>query len=314
MAYSIERFSQLVGRLYEAPLDHGALPAALRELAGLAGVEKATVVNSFPTGARAISAAAGVESKGRSTPIMPIFTGSIFCPEIGAAPIAFTRTNANSYWPDFTESEFFNDWARPNENHQIVFVSMPLAGGVQSSLILIASAQDRGFGSAGQITLLQLLAPHFQRMMTTAARLTDLERERDQYLSALGGSPYGLVVLDRRARVRHATGPAVEIMRADDGLRLTARGIRAANPVADRRLGALIAVLWPVTKAGDRARSVRSAFRAHPLRIPSWSRPFRLRAHPIGEATAGTAEAPMKARSWSSLPISRTLPGHRRNW
>ena len=199
-------------------------------------------------------------------------------PAGGDAAIAFTRRSKELYWPAYTRSEFFNDWALPNGAPHVAFVTVGSEGGARSTLVLGASELDRSF--ARQVALLDLLAPHFRRTMLVAARLQRTERRGDSLFAALDRWACGAIVLEGCGRV-HANVAALEIVRANDGLTLSARGLRAGHADADRALGRLIDQAWR-TFAGAVPVS-----RAVSIPRPSEAQPLLVHAFPLPAGGAG---------------------------
>jgi DNA-binding CsgD family transcriptional regulator/PAS domain-containing protein len=296
MAIDLEAYSRLVGHLYGGPLDGLALDAALVDLASVARVEKATIVDTFPDGRKAISAWAGMGPSAVDAYNAHFHKLDELIPITGAPPVAFTRRTASRHWPGYTGTEFFNDWADRHDNQQIALVTVSLAAGLRSSLVLVASSRDVGFGCVDQVALLRLMAPHLHRMMTIAARITRLERRSKQFLAALERWPYGIVVLDGQGRVLHVNGSALAIVRAKDGIRLTSRGLHAEAREADRRLGALIASALEFRSTKD-PRSINT------VRVP---RPSHARAYLV-QAVLMTGRPSSNGDAWSDSGLDEAM-------
>jgi DNA-binding CsgD family transcriptional regulator len=148
-------------------------------------------------------------------------------------PQIFNAEIVQAQWPDFGMSSFYNEWARPNGIHEIA--SITVGGPHTTSLLLIGRPGDRRFDAA-QLTILSLLQAHIGPMSRIAERMRRVERQANQFLYVLEQLPCGVVVIDRRARVAHATASAKATIRDGDGLSLTSRGLRANDLTADRRL------------------------------------------------------------------------------
>jgi DNA-binding CsgD family transcriptional regulator len=138
----------------------------------------------------------------------------------------------------FERSEFYRDFCRAHEIadiHKIMLAKEP------SSQVSIALFKDRGrIDRARERELTRRLAPHLRRAVALASRVADANDVRGALADALELQASAAFLLDARGRIRHATPRAEAIALANDGLRITQRGLRASLADDDRELAAYL--------------------------------------------------------------------------
>ncbi len=277
MAIAAEAVSRLVGSIYAVTTDPAALPVALGELARLTGVGRASVIDAYPDGNKVFVAATGLDPSAVESYNSHYHRHDRVLPATGPAPVAFTLAAAERLWPGYEKSIFFNEWSRPNRALEIAFVSVALPGEQRSSLVLVGLSDRRQVGSEDQLAVLRLVQPHYLRMISLSERLRRAKRQEEHFFATLERLPYGVVVLDREGGVTHATATARAMLRANNALILTARGLRAQQPEVNAALAAM------VLRALGRSRPAALPM-AQAVRVPRWglASPLLLHAIPLG--------------------------------
>jgi DNA-binding CsgD family transcriptional regulator/PAS domain-containing protein len=151
-----------------------------------------------------------------------VTTGQMLCPD-----------------PILVNSEFYNDFLRPNDAfHQV--------GGFihkdKSVVSFVSSLRPQRAGpfSEENILLLHELMPHLQRALQIHRKINGLEAKANSYAKALDRLPIGLMVIDSKGRVLQLNHSAQDILNLNDGLTLSANGLVAHRPQETNQLRALI--------------------------------------------------------------------------
>ena len=122
------------------------------------------------------------------------------------------------------------------------------------------------------LRLLSILVPHFKRASEIARRLGTLKASDAGKTKALDRVDYGIALLDSQGRVLFTNRAAEAIVALDDGVTITAEGLRAAAPADTAHLERLIAGAIKGTSEG-----------AMRVRRPSLAEPFLVLVTPMRE-------------------------------
>lgn len=135
-------------------------------------------------------------------------------------------------------SEFYRDFCR---QHELADIHKIMLAKESSSQVSIALLKDRGrVDRARERELTRRLAPHLRRAVALAGRVAQADDVRGALADALELQASAAFLLDARGRIRHATPRAEAIALANDGLRMTQRGLRASIAADDRELAAYL--------------------------------------------------------------------------
>ena len=142
------------------------------------------------------------------------------------------------------------------------------------------------------LRLLSILVPHFKRASEIARRLGTLKASDAGKTKALDRVDYGIALLDSQGRVLFTNRAAQAIVALDDGVTITAEGLRAAAPADTAHLERLIAGAIKGTSEG-----------AMRVRRPSLAEPFLVLVTPTREHIAWSVGPAPAAVSASLTPI-----------
>lgn len=238
-----EACARLIPVVYDVALGARSVTDVLRDFARICGVERASITTALPSGRKVIAASAGVDAAMIESYNREFYLFDMIVPQAGARPVAFIpgTSAAEAIYPGYQRSDFYHAWARPHGAHQVAFATGEAPGGAKASLLLVADSSERRFGRSEQLKALGLVAPHVFNMLRLADRLRALQAADASFLAMIERAPSGVVLLDDQGRVVHVTRQAREALASADGLALTAGGLRAADPAAQRRVAAAVA-------------------------------------------------------------------------
>ncbi|MCL7488936.1 MAG: LuxR C-terminal-related transcriptional regulator [Desulfobulbaceae bacterium] len=115
--------------------------------------------------------------------------------------------------PNFYRTEFFNDWARPQNIHHGVCgtVYRDASSSVQ---MLIQRTRGQGYYTEAETAFLNDLVPHIQQSFLIAGQLANTRAQSEATAIAAGCEPLPFLLLDRSLRVTYSS-PGVEELVAD---------------------------------------------------------------------------------------------------
>ena len=136
-------------------------------------------------------------------------------------------------------SEFYNDWLKPNEMRNALGSVFFKSGSATSSLSLFRPKTAVAFGD-DEARLMRILMPHLQRAFQLHNRIQGLERKGAAAGEALDQLRQGVVLLDANGHVVMCNQAAAALFAGQRALRLSSRGLIAANSAENRKLNQLI--------------------------------------------------------------------------
>lgn len=187
------------------------------------------------------------------------------------------------------ETEFYQDWLRPQDLHHRLCAVLRRAG---SSVVLLEALRprdSRGFDQ-GDVDRLRALLPHFQVRLRIERRMTELKMKRDAAVHALDRLPWGVVLVDDRGQRLVANRRAEEILVAGDGLVMKGNYLRAVLTDEAVRLGHLLDQALHQEAEGPEVGGTLPITRTaggHPLSVQVF--PLRTSAGMLGDRKSAAA-------------------------
>ncbi|WP_196772755.1 helix-turn-helix transcriptional regulator [Mycobacterium colombiense] len=173
-----------------------------------------------------------------------------------------------------SRSEFYNDWQRPFELTDGLFVR--LAGEPDTSFVVTAPTRDEPFETAERVKVVRALIPHLQQALRTRAHLSELETSSDDITAVIDAMRHGIAIVDAGCDVVHLNTAARRILTAEDGMTLRGRRIESTRMSCNDELQAGVAAACGARQAGVRSGDSLAISR------PSGKRPYVLHLVPLG--------------------------------
>ena len=177
---------------------------------------------------------------------------------------------------DLRDTEYYNDFARPNGLTRVL-VGILAKDGPFASVISLIRDEEAGEHGAGERRLLNALMPHLTRAVQIHRRLIPVSVLDGAAVDVLDCLASGVAVLDGGGRTIFLNRAAERLLRKRDGLYVEHGCLAAALPQERDALRALIAQAAQTT-AGTSLRSGG----ALPISRPSMARPFNVLVTPLG--------------------------------
>jgi DNA-binding CsgD family transcriptional regulator/PAS domain-containing protein len=229
---TLEEFSRLVAGIYAAPLAsqrwHGALREIHRTLEGIVGGllmpdGSAWSLDNSTLPARAAQSYA--EYYYRLDRVLDA---------VERGPVGAVRTGSE-LMPLVRESEFYEDWLRPLDIDDGLFVRLS-SGPRPDCLIVAAPRRSEPFGTPQRVKLVSELVPHLQLALRTQDKLAAVASSAVGLAGALEVVRHGVIVIAGEHLVINLNTAAERIVRAEDGLCVRLGRIAATSTRADQEL------------------------------------------------------------------------------
>ncbi len=282
---SVEDFSAAVESIYGASMDQALWPGALQRMADLLGANCAAVglddgCRRFPVHYSVGYSPGSLEAYAsyycRVDPMLDIASRA---PALGVLTDRMAMSKA-----ELRRLEIHDGFSRPNGIDSAAY-AFAFRAPDRACFVAATRSVRAGDFEHVHVRTLGLLLPHLGRAMRVHVRLEDARVRADDAAEALDHLAFGVVLVDRHARVVQANRAAEAMLAQGDGIATDTSGLRAATAVQTAALRRLVA------RAADRACI---AGRGGALRLdrPSLGRPLSVLVAPIGAAAEGAAWLP----------------------
>jgi DNA-binding CsgD family transcriptional regulator len=150
------------------------------------------------------------------------------------------RTDEDEFSKDeFTRTEYYNDFLKPQDIHSVLIVRLGRRGGMQSTLNVTRPGHQDQFARS-DLEVARRLQPHVIRAFDLSRRFADLGAFAAGLTEALDRSLHGVLLLDDTGRIVHANTLAERLLREREGLCVVHGRLSASPNDVGRRLERLI--------------------------------------------------------------------------
>lgn len=235
---SERRFDALIAAIFDAGTDFQCWPKAMRLLAQAFHAPAVVMGCNSPHPDEVFAIAPDVDASQNQRfasyyrRINPIARSAL------SSPIGAVRTDAMMIpRSEFTRTEFFNDFLRPQDLGSMLGVVAHVEHTRQFNIVV----QRASAFNEEEVSLYQRLAPHLRRAVQLNIKLELLHLQCALSAEMLQGLDRGALLVDAAARSLFVNEEAQRLMRAGDGLRVTNGIVRARLASDTAKLHALIA-------------------------------------------------------------------------
>jgi DNA-binding CsgD family transcriptional regulator/PAS domain-containing protein len=273
---TLDDFSRMVTTIYDAAVEPAKWTVALEDIASAVGSRISAILTSDRQLNEITIRSVGADPAGIAA--YNDYYGHLdFGPKaLQRVPTGAVATQQELVSRDVWErSEFFNEWAGPNDYGDAVFSVLTRDGARASWLCVAATPRRPPFGTPERVELVRALVPHLQQAIKTQARLTDLDRCRRDFVAAVDALAEGVAIVGCHGRVIHLNPAAEAIVASGDGLSVRSGCLRATVARTD---GVLDLV---VHRAFSRGQSTVASGGCVAVPRPSGRHPYIVRVIPL---------------------------------
>ncbi len=233
---TVEEFSRLVAGIYAAAVTPGQWVAALDGIRRTVGGTVGTL-SEASGGVWSIQATTAPADVGK-TYAEHYYRLDYVLAGVENGPVGAVRTGTQLIAPR-TNTEFYNDWMRPNDLGDGLFVR--LTGRQRSSCFIVAApGRTESFDTLERVQLVRGLVPHLQQALRTQHKLSALADKSVGVAGALEVVRHGVIIVAGDHLVINLNSAAERILRSEDGLCMRSGRIAAASLRAERELNVAI--------------------------------------------------------------------------
>lgn len=232
-----ERFSALVGKIYDATLDPTLWIPALEKIVDYVGGDTG-VLTSRGVSERVASAAYifnGEESWARAydrtyIKLDPTYIGFNLAP-IGGA---ISTTDVLPY-AEFVKTRFYREFAKPQGYVDSIGILVD-RGPASATVLCVVRGARFGLADEASKRRARLVAPHLRRAVTIGREIAFQSARAEDFSHKLDAVGAGYFLVDADSRVLHVNGAGVAMLDGRLPLRVVRGRLRGSRPAASERL------------------------------------------------------------------------------
>ncbi|UVJ44642.1 LuxR C-terminal-related transcriptional regulator [Pseudomonas sp. LS1212] len=224
---SLETFSELVGNLYQGPLENVPWATFLNQLNVHLDSKYVTFILRPPS---AHVDGLMVNTTGTSTEATASYNKHFFAldpfvdlPNRQVATLAEFISN-----DDLQNSEFYKSFLEPVNVFHILGADINTCDGAQCRIRISRSSDDKAFGNEEKALLAQFI-PHLERSIKIHMQLNRIEAERNLYSGAVDQMAVGTIILDEAGKVLQTNQVADRLIQEKDGIKLVNDGLQVGT-------------------------------------------------------------------------------------
>lgn len=224
---SLETFSELVGNLYQGPLENVPWATFLNQLNVHLNSKYVTFILRPPS---AHVDGLMVNTTGTSTEATASYNKHFFAldpfvdlPNRQVATLAEFISN-----DDLQNSEFYKSFLEPVNVFHILGADINTCDGAQCRIRISRSRDDKAFGNEEKALLAQFI-PHLERSVNIHMQLNRIEAERNLYAGAVDQMAVGTIILDEAGKVLQTNQVADRLIQEKDGIKLVNDGLQVGT-------------------------------------------------------------------------------------
>ncbi len=237
---SFERFSELIGQIYEGPLEDVPWASAMRMVRQYLSANWVTLIlRPASVSQQAILVRAserGEDLYGAAYNHFQVFSLDPFVGLPADKVLAIDEMIDTRKW---IAGEFYKQFIEPNHIRYIIGADIRVEGGAECRLRITRPPGAKDFSEQDKEFCQQLL-PHLKRSVKLRSRVEGIESERRLYAVAMDRMQIGTVVLNEQGMIVRSNGVADGILAEKDGIQVVKSKLHAEYALEDRELQRLI--------------------------------------------------------------------------
>ncbi|WP_439888361.1 helix-turn-helix transcriptional regulator [Pseudomonas sp. MBLB4123] len=224
---SLETFSELLGNLYQGPLETIPWASFLNQLNLHLDSKYVTFILRPPS---QHDAGLMVNTTGTSAEATASYNRHFFALDpFVDLPNRQVVTNAEFLSDDaWQNSEFYKSFLEPVDVFHILGADINTGDGAQCRIRISRSRTAPPFDDTDKALLAQFI-PHLERSIEIHMRLNRIETERDLYAGAVDQMAVGTIILDETGKVLQTNQIADQLLQDKDGLKLVNDGLQVGT-------------------------------------------------------------------------------------
>ena len=225
---TLDEFSEMLGNLYQGPLENIPWATFLDQLKGCLAAKYATFILRPPS--QQVDGLS-ISTSGSSDAVTASYNQHFYTldpfvdlPNRQVITLAEFVSDA-----DWLNSEFYKNFLEPVDVFHILGADINTSDGAQCR-IRISRGREAGPFDQHDKDLLALFLPHLERAVVLHTHLNRMESERNLYAGAVDQLAVGTIILDQDGKVLQKNRLAERLLNEKDGIKLVNDGLQVGTP------------------------------------------------------------------------------------
>jgi DNA-binding CsgD family transcriptional regulator len=235
--------ARLIETIYSTVADPDAWPSFLNELIALSGSRSACLLVMNPEATRVLSSVKqNIDDSFHRQYTEYYVNACPWRPELRQKPsgrLYSTYLHFSCRQPDFLRSEFFNDWAGPQDIHHGICGTVYQDAG-RTVQLLVQRTAGQGHYSERDTALVNAFVPHLQHAFRLAAQFGERCARSEAVAKALEGEILPCFLLDASLRIIYSNPGGEALLTAQTPLTFVNGQIGVAQEACHQRLRKLL--------------------------------------------------------------------------
>ena len=233
---NFDRFSQMLGLIYEAAMDSSQWTRCLESIRNEFDANFASLIVRAGGGSDLgliVSASGGVPIPGNSNPLIEISPFSNL-------PVDRLVTMGDILSEsDWRATTYYRDWCEPRGVFHVMACDLSTKDGSVYGFRLTRPESKESFSAAERL-LAERLIPHLRRALNLHEAVHHDRRVSSLYSHAMAQLMVGVIVLDETGKIQECNAMAKGILEMNDGLRIAGNQLEATYATDGRKLQRLV--------------------------------------------------------------------------
>lgn len=224
---SLETFSDLIGNLYQGPLENIPWATFLNQLNLYLESKYVTFILRPPSAHvdGLMVNTTGTSTEATSNYNTHFFTLDPFVDLPNRQVVTLAEFVSKDDW---LQSEFYKNFLEPVDVFHILGADINTCDGAQCRLRISRGRDDKPFGHEEKELLAQFI-PHLERSIKIHMQLNRIEAERNLYAGAVDQMAVGTIILDEAGKVLQTNQVAERLIQEKDGIKLVNDGLQVGT-------------------------------------------------------------------------------------
>ncbi|MCE4052296.1 helix-turn-helix transcriptional regulator [Pseudomonas sp. Au-Pse12] len=224
---SLETFSDLIGNLYQGPLENIPWATFLNQLNHHLQSQYVTFILRPPSAQvdGLLVSTTGSSSEVTTSYNTHFFSLDPFVDLPNRQVVTLAEFVSNDDW---LQSEFYRNFLEPVGVFHILGTDINTSEGAQCRLRISRGRGDPPFGEEEKQLLAQFV-PHLERSIKMHMKLNRIETERNLYAGAVDQMAIGTIILDETGKVLQTNQVADRLIQEKDGIKLVNEGLQVGT-------------------------------------------------------------------------------------
>lgn len=246
---SLEHFGEMLGHLYQGPLESVPWNTFLDSLKDLLSSKYATFIlrppSQYVDGLSISTAGSSMEVTSSYHEHFYSLDPFVDLPNRQVVSlIEFVSVN------DWLNSDFYKSFMEPTDVFHVLGADINTPDGAQCRIRISRGRNDPPFSQVDK-DLLTLFLPHLERAVILHMRLNRMESERNLYAGAVDQMAVGTILLDSDGKVLQMNRVAEQLVQEKDGVKLVGDGLQVGTPRDSQKFRQMIKQALLSQKSGN---------------------------------------------------------------